>query len=169
MRHFAKSPWPLRHLQAMRYKTIRDAILTCARKPTRVSLIYRTETTTKKWKTEKLNSKKTDMLRSIGKQSAESVESVLAKKRKATVGRICRKGRFSAWNERVSGWWMMRVVSRWNRWRKCHSYRTGWVRIENIFNFFFIFYLNIGGRGRYPLICRKISTMNTCMIKNNTK
>ena len=32
------------------------------------------------------------MLRSIGKQSAESVESVLKKKRKATVGRIRRKG-----------------------------------------------------------------------------
>ena len=31
--------------------TIRDAILTCARKPTWVSLIYRTETTTKKCKT----------------------------------------------------------------------------------------------------------------------
>jgi len=31
------------------------------------------------------------MLRSIGKQSWESVESVLKKKRKATVGRICRK------------------------------------------------------------------------------
>ena len=38
--------------------TIRDASLTCARKPTRVSLIYRTETTTKKCKTEKLKSKK---------------------------------------------------------------------------------------------------------------
>jgi len=35
------------------YDTIRDAILTCARKPTRVSLIYRTEPTTKKCKTEK--------------------------------------------------------------------------------------------------------------------
>jgi len=35
------------------------------------------------------------MLRSIGKQSRESVESVLKKKnRKATVGRICRDGRF---------------------------------------------------------------------------
>ena len=34
---------------------------------------------------------KTDMLRSIGKQSGESVESVLKKKRKATVERICRK------------------------------------------------------------------------------
>jgi len=30
----------------VRYDTIRDAILTCARKPTRVSLIYRTEPTT---------------------------------------------------------------------------------------------------------------------------
>jgi len=29
------------------------------------------------------------MLRSIGKHSRESVESVLKKKRKATVGRIC--------------------------------------------------------------------------------
>ena len=43
------------------------------------------------------------MLRSIGKQSGESVESVPEKKRKATVGRICRKRRFQAWNERVSG------------------------------------------------------------------
>jgi len=34
------------------------------------------------------------MLRSIGKQSVESVESVLKKKRKDTLGRICRKGRF---------------------------------------------------------------------------
>jgi len=32
---------------------------------------------------------KTVMLRSIGKQSRESVESVLKKKRDATVGRIC--------------------------------------------------------------------------------
>ena len=38
----------------------------------RVSLIYRAEPTTKKRKTEKLKSKKTDMLRSIGKQSRES-------------------------------------------------------------------------------------------------
>ena len=43
------------------------------------------------------------MLRSIGKQSGESVQSVLRKNKKATVGRICRKGRFSAWNERVNG------------------------------------------------------------------
>jgi len=43
------------------------------------------------------------MLRSIGKQSGTSVESVLWKKRKATVGRTRRKGRFQAWNERVRG------------------------------------------------------------------
>jgi len=41
----------------IRYDTIRDAILTCARKPTWVGLIYRTETTTKNCKTEKLTSK----------------------------------------------------------------------------------------------------------------
>jgi len=34
------------------------------------------------------------MLRSIGKQSRESVESALKTKKKATVGRIYRKGRF---------------------------------------------------------------------------
>jgi len=39
------------------YDTIRDATLTCARKPTWVGLIYRTETTTKNCKTEKIKSK----------------------------------------------------------------------------------------------------------------
>jgi len=39
------------------YNTIRDAILTCARKPIWVSLIYRTETTTTDCRTEKLKSK----------------------------------------------------------------------------------------------------------------
>jgi len=52
------------------------------------------EMTTKRWKTEKVKCKKTDMLRSIGKQSRESAESVQKKNRKATLGRICRKGRF---------------------------------------------------------------------------
>jgi len=37
---------------------------------------------------------KTDMFRSIGKQFGKSMESARKKKRKATVGRICRKGRF---------------------------------------------------------------------------
>ena len=37
---------------------------------------------------------KTDMLKSISKQSGESGESVLKKKRKAMVGKICRNVRF---------------------------------------------------------------------------
>jgi len=42
----------------IRLDTIRDAILTCDRKPTWVSLIYRTETTTKSGKQKKLKSTK---------------------------------------------------------------------------------------------------------------
>jgi len=34
------------------------------------------------------------MLRSVGKEFGESVESVRKKKRKAAAGRICRKGKF---------------------------------------------------------------------------
>ena len=62
------------------YDTIRDAILTCAEKPTWVSLIYLTEQTTKKCKTEKLKVK-ADMLRSNSTQSEESMQSVLKKKK----------------------------------------------------------------------------------------
>jgi len=51
------------------------------------------------------------MLGSIGEQSRESVESVLKKKGKATVGRICRKGRFYAWNERVRGDGILIIIS----------------------------------------------------------
>ena len=39
------------------YDTIRDAILTCARKPTRVSIIYSTEPTTKKCKNRRKKTK----------------------------------------------------------------------------------------------------------------
>jgi len=42
----------------LRYDTTRDAILTCARKPTWVSLIYRTGPTTKKCKNRKTKSRK---------------------------------------------------------------------------------------------------------------
>jgi len=51
------------------YDTIRDAILTCARKPTWVSLIYRTEPTNKKCKNRKTKMQKTDMLRNNSKQN----------------------------------------------------------------------------------------------------
>jgi len=53
---------------------------------TQVSFIYRTEPTNKSGKKKK---RKIEMDRSIGKQSGESVKSVLEKKKEATVGRIC--------------------------------------------------------------------------------
>ena len=50
---------------------------------------------TNKWKTKKKQKrKKNDKLRSIGKRFGESMKSVLKKKTKATVGRICRTGSF---------------------------------------------------------------------------
>jgi len=51
-------------------------------------LNYQTYSTTKSGK------RKTDKLRSVSEQSREFVESVLKKKRKATMGRIGRKRRF---------------------------------------------------------------------------
>jgi len=58
--------------------------------------MYLTEPKTKKWKTEKkLKSKKTDMLRSIGKQSGESVESVRKKKRRLRSEGFAKKEGFS--------------------------------------------------------------------------
>jgi len=78
---------------------IPDDIIMCAEK---LNLPHRNHQL-KSGKTEKLESKKMRMLTSIGKRSGESGESVLKKKRKATMGRICRKGSFLAWNERARG------------------------------------------------------------------
>ena len=57
----------------------------------RVNLIYSTEPTTKKWEKRKTKKVKTDKLSSIGKQSVESVELVLKKKREVTVGKNWKK------------------------------------------------------------------------------
>ena len=51
------------------------------------------------------------MFRSVGKQSGESVESVMKKKRKATVERICRTGRFLVWNERLRDDGILIIIS----------------------------------------------------------
>jgi len=56
--HHSMSNWVGRLSNAIRYDTIRDAILTCARKLTWVGLIYRTEPTTKKCKNRKTKSRK---------------------------------------------------------------------------------------------------------------
>jgi len=46
---------------------------------------------------------KTDKLRSIGKQSRDSVESVPKKKREATVGRTCKKEGFKPGMKELRG------------------------------------------------------------------
>jgi len=43
------------------------------------------------------------MLGRMDKQSGNAVESVRKNKEKATVGRICGKGSFQVWNERMRG------------------------------------------------------------------
>ena len=67
------------------------------------------------------------MLVSIDKQSDESLESVLKKKRKATVKRICTKERFSVWNDRMrgDGWWEWWVNGTNGR---SATHTTRWVR-----------------------------------------
>ena len=76
--------------------TIRDAILTCARKPTCVSLIYRTEPTTKKCKNRKKTKSRKQICPEITVNSpGNPCSKYLSKKKgRAIVGRICREGRF---------------------------------------------------------------------------
>ena len=69
-----------------KYDTIRDAILMCARKPTWVSLIYCTETTTENVKQKKLKSKNSLCYRSNCKSLGNHVVSP-EKEKKAAVGR----------------------------------------------------------------------------------
>ena len=75
------------HITALRYDTRYD---TCARKPTWVSLIYRTKPTTKKCKNRKTKSSKQICseitVNSLGNPCSESW------RRNAAVGMICRKG-----------------------------------------------------------------------------
>ena len=60
----------------------------------KVSLIYLTKPTIKKWGKVKLKSKKRICSKVSVNSLAEFVESVVKGENKATVGRICRKGRF---------------------------------------------------------------------------
>jgi len=98
---------------SLRYDTIRDAILTCARKPTWIGLIYRTEPTTKNCKTEKLKSKSRYVRSNSKNLGNHVVRSEKKRKRKAAVGRLCRK-RFQVWNGRESGWWKIIITNKCN-------------------------------------------------------
>ena len=78
-----------------RYDTIRDAIWTCARKLTWVSLIYRTEPTTKKCKNRKTKSRKQICPEITVNSPGNPCSKYLSRKKgRATVGKICREGRF---------------------------------------------------------------------------
>jgi len=77
--------------RAVPIDTIRDAILTCALKLTRVCLIYRTKPTTKYGK--KKNYKVENRYAQKCQQTVWGIHVVSPEEdRKATVGRICRKG-----------------------------------------------------------------------------
>ena len=80
--------------------TIRDAILTCAQKPRRVGLIYRTETTTKNCKTEKLKSKRR-YVRSNSKSLGNHVVSSEEEKERLQWEGFAEKGFKSGMKERV--------------------------------------------------------------------
>jgi len=71
----------------IRYDTIRDAILTCARKPTWVSLIYRTEPTTKKCKTEKKTKSRKQICSEITVNSPANPRSKYLSRRKEKLQR----------------------------------------------------------------------------------
>ena len=89
----------------IRYDTLQDAVLTCARKPIWVSSIYHTEPTTKKCKTEKLKSKKRIWSEVTVNNLGNLCNQSWRRKGRLQWERFAGKGRFYAWNERVRGWW----------------------------------------------------------------
>ena len=88
----------------IRYDTIRDAILTCARKPTWVSLIYCTEPTTKKCKNRKKTKSRKQICSEITVNSPGNPRSEYLRRRKERLQweGFAEKEGYLAWNERVS-------------------------------------------------------------------
>jgi len=60
--------------------------------------------------------------RPIGKQSG-GIRGVSPEEEKEGHGKKdLQKRKVLSLKRKSEGWWMIRVVSRWYRWRKCHSY-----------------------------------------------
>ena len=96
----------------LRYDTIRyDSVyLTCSKKLTGSQLSPPHGTNKQKLKCETKNK----MMSMIGPVRSRPIvmkaNKIKGRQKKSKVGRICWKGRFWAWSERVKEWWMMRVV-----------------------------------------------------------
>ena len=84
-------PWA-RAVQCLE-RLSRDVIFTCAQKPTLVSLLYRTEPTTEKCKTEKVNSKKL-ICSEVSVNSPRNPWSQSWRRREATVEKFAEKEGF---------------------------------------------------------------------------
>ena len=100
--------------------------MTCDQKPTWVRLIYSMEQ--QRWRTGRLERGKTDMLRSIGKQSGESAESVRKKKGRLRWEGFAEKESFDPGVEewRGNGWWKWWVNGTDGG---SAAQRTGWCKI----------------------------------------
>jgi len=97
----------------IRYDMIRDAILTCARKTTWVGLIYRTETTTKNCKTEKLKSK-SRYVRSNSKSLGNHVVGSEEEKERLQWEGFAGKGFKSGMKERVGDEKLIIITNKYN-------------------------------------------------------
>ena len=112
----------LEQVVCTRYDTIRDAILTCARKPTWVSLIYRTEPTTKKSKNRKTKSRKQICSEITVNSPGNSCSEYLRRRKeglqwegfaeKESTSTRNPWARLLSWGSRsgVKGWWLIRSV-----------------------------------------------------------
>ena len=124
--------WPKVLSTAFNYGSLcdteRDAILTCDQKPTWVRFIYSRETTTKKWRTGRLKSKYGYAQKY--RYTVRGIRGVNPEEEKVGYGgKDLRKRKVLSlvWkSEGVMDRGLMKVVSQWNWWRKCHS--KNWVR-----------------------------------------